>query len=258
MTQAELAQLINDTIKENNTGAITATRLNSILQQLVLDYQHKEARDVANGYAGLDEDGFIDSNSIPDHSHNVATTSANGFMAATDKITLNSAFKSGSFSSDATLVKFNITKGDGSIITPALPTVSQQYAGTMSPTDKIKIDNILSGYYTPTVADKSANISTITAYECQYSRNGNVVTISGSFQLMVTDTSYPTWYINLPIASNFTNAQQCSGTMNGYVSAAAGGFLRADATNDRIQLGIYGIPINTSTAIYFIAQYRII
>lgn len=79
---------------------------------------------------------------------------------------------------------------------------------------------IASGTYTPTITD-SANTSARTAYQSQWIRVGNVITVSGVADIDPTGTLTSTIVkITLPIASNFTTTGNCRGTANAEAIAA--------------------------------------
>jgi hypothetical protein len=102
-----------------------------------------------------------------------------------------------------------------------------------------------SGTYTP-IMTGVANVDAITTAAAQYMRVGNVVTVSGTFNLNPTTANSATEFgISLPIASNFSDALQACGT------TAAAGFIESlaifsDAANDRAT--VQGICGNTSGA----------
>ena len=92
---------------------------------------------------------------------------------------------------------------------------------------------IASGTYTPTLADVS-NTSARTAYQGQWMRVGNVVTVSGTLDLMATLISTATRVsITLPIASTFTTSYQCSGTA-GDALHDIGGAIASDSSSKAI------------------------
>lgn len=71
---------------------------------------------------------------------------------------------------------------------------------------------LASGTYTATITD-SANTSARTAYKSQWSRTGNVVTVSGMVEVDPTSPATSTIIkITLPIASNFTIVGDCRGS----------------------------------------------
>jgi hypothetical protein len=111
--------------------------------------------------------------------------------------------------------------------------------GTTSPTEKlevngnIKASNLYSGTYTPTLA-AVYNVTSFTAYQLQYMRVGNVVTVSGYLQASATAAN--TWTrisITLPISSTFD------------FSYRAGGGGGGSATNNvcAIQAGAFGTSV---------------
>lgn len=96
---------------------------------------------------------------------------------------------------------------------------------------------VTSNSYTPTLTN-AQNITGSTAFQCQYMRVGNVVTVSGLFAMAPTSGATITRLgISLPVASNFATVQNCGGSAVRHSSAtplAAG--IWADATNDRAEV----------------------
>lgn len=96
--------------------------------------------------------------------------------------------------------------------------------------------NLLGTTYTPTITNVT-NVSSSVAAQCQYSRVGNTVTVSGMVQIDPTSASVATEIgISLPIASNFTLFTHCSGSAAAKGSVSLSGAILADTTNDRASL----------------------
>lgn len=115
--------------------------------------------------------------------------------------------------------------------------------------------NVTSGSYTPTLTNVG-NVSSSTAFVTNYIRVGNVVSMSG--RVTVVTIMVPASFtvgISLPIASNFTVAQDAAGTAAS-ASATHIGATVADATNDRINL-IGNATTTTSTIVNFSLNYVI-
>jgi hypothetical protein len=92
------------------------------------------------------------------------------------------------------------------------------------------------GRYTPTLTNV-ANLDTSTAYELQWMRVGDVVTVSGKVDVNPTANATLTQLgISLPVPSNFAAQENCGGT--GAVGGVAGmsAAILADTTNDRALL----------------------
>lgn len=115
-----------------------------------------------------------------------------------------------------------------------------------------------SGTYTPTLTSV-ANVAASTAYACQYSRVGSVVTVSGKVDVDPTVGVSTTTQlgVSLPIASNFSAAEQLAGTASSPSIATQVGGVYADGTNDRAQLDFKAVDPN-NTSWYFIFSYRVI
>ena len=114
---------------------------------------------------------------------------------------------------------------------------------------------LLSGTYTPTLTNV-ANVAASTAYSCQYSRVGTVVTVSGEVDIDPTTTLTLTQLgISLPIASNLTATNELGGTSAddlGTVARVAG-----DATNDRAEVRMTPTDV-TNRRFSFTFTYRIL
>jgi len=117
--------------------------------------------------------------------------------------------------------------------------------------------NMLSGTYTPTLTNV-ANLDASTAYQCQYMRVGNVVSVSGKVDIdPTTATVSTTLGISLPIASNFGAAEDCAGTAFASGVSGQGAAILADTTNDRAQLQFIAAD-TTNKAMLFQFLYEII
>ncbi len=71
---------------------------------------------------------------------------------------------------------------------------------------------IASGTYTPTLTN-TINLSALTAYVTHYTRVGNVVTVGIRVTATAAGAGISGLRASLPIASDFTAAEQCAGTM---------------------------------------------
>ena len=99
----------------------------------------------------------------------------------------------------------------------------------------LSVPTLVADVYTPTLTSV-ANVAASTAYECQYSQVGSVVTVSG--QVAIDPTAGATLTrlgISLPVPSSLSAAEQVGGTaVQPDLSLAAA--IRGDATNDRAEL----------------------
>lgn len=112
--------------------------------------------------------------------------------------------------------------------------------------------------YTPTLTNV-ANSSARTAKVCVYSNCNGIVTVAGF--AAVTDSSLGVETIigiSLPVASNFGAVTDCSGISNVQNLLGDGGFIEADATNDRAQLRYVAGDTAVSHDHYFMFQYKVI
>lgn len=114
-----------------------------------------------------------------------------------------------------------------------------------------------SGTYTPTLTNV-ANLDASTAYQCQYIRIGNTVTVSGRVDVDPTAGAASTQLgIALPVASNFGATEDCAGAAFASGIAGQGAAVLADTTNDRAQLQFVAGD-TTNQAMYFTFTYQII
>jgi len=121
---------------------------------------------------------------------------------------------------------------------------------------KISRDYI-SGTYTPTLTN-ILNISASTAYVCQYMQIGNVVTVSGKFDVDPTSaSSLVRLGISLPASTNFTADHQAGGTATNVTVLGYTGPIFADATNDRLEFAIDIGTTDTNLSYYFTVTYLI-
>ncbi len=129
--------------------------------------------------------------------------------------------------------------------------------------DVVYINSVLqsgqtkSGTYTPTLTTVS-NLTNKVAYECQYTRVGDVVTVSGMMDLQATLVSTLTRVrISLPIASGFTALQNCGGVAFAPLVAGMGGGILANDSSDEAFLGFISTDL-ASNQWAFTFTYRII
>lgn len=156
--------------------------------------------------------------------------------------------------------KFEILSSDiagGVANTPRLQ-ISNTGAATFSSTLGINgvADNIKSGTYTPTLTGVY-NVTSSTAFLCQYMRVGNVVTVSGVISAKATAAN--TWTrvsMTLPISSNFDWSYRAGG---GGGSGASGNMcsIQAGASTNQVYLDVYPPNSTTTYDYYFSYTYTI-
>lgn len=109
--------------------------------------------------------------------------------------------------------------------------------------------------YTPTLTNV-ANVAASTAYACQYVELGSVVLVSGKIDIDPTLTATSTQLgISLPVASDFSTAEQCGGVAFASGIASQGAAILADTTNNRAQLQFVSGDI-TNQPMYFVFMYQ--
>ncbi|MEK7414483.1 MAG: hypothetical protein AAB263_14305 [Planctomycetota bacterium] len=113
-----------------------------------------------------------------------------------------------------------------------------------------------SGAYTPTLT-ALANLDDQQEYISQYMRVGSVVTVSGRVDINPTATTFTDLAISLPIASNFTTIEQCSG-VGGTNSAANGAaIIKGDISGNYAVLSLLA-PVTTEYPVFYTFTYQVI
>lgn len=131
------------------------------------------------------------------------------------------------------------------------------HTGTQTMATISDLPVLASGTYTPTLTHV-ANVSASTAYQCQYLRVGNVVTVSGKADVDPTTISTSTMLgISLPIASNLGAIEDCGGTTASGGLAGQSGVIRGDIANNRAEM-FYVCVADTNTGMFFTFTYEII
>ncbi|NCX55596.1 MAG: hypothetical protein EBW87_00135 [Burkholderiaceae bacterium] len=118
---------------------------------------------------------------------------------------------------------------------------------------------VSSGFYTPTITN-SFNVSSITSIgEFRWNRVGDVVTISGTFSLSITNTAIESGVlVSIPVASNFSTTSQASGSGH-YHKTEYGVAVRviASPSDDKLQL-TFKEGETFPRELSFIAQYKVV
>lgn len=113
---------------------------------------------------------------------------------------------------------------------------------------------VLSGTYTPS-GYAGTNVTSVVPGVCNYSRVGNVVTVSGIVTVDTTAIAASVFQLSLPIASDFTTATDASGTFMS-ASNVTGGIVYG-VTSDRLECLFYAVGTFQTAEYRFIAQYII-
>lgn len=114
---------------------------------------------------------------------------------------------------------------------------------------------LASGTYTPTLTNV-ANLDASTAFACQYTRVGNVVTVSGKVSVDPTAGAATQLGISLPIASDVSANEKVAGTSNASAIAGQSAAVLGDATNNRAQMEWIASDV-TNQPMYFSFTYSI-
>lgn len=145
--------------------------------------------------------------------------------------------------------------GGGALNTDLVLSVGAGPGITVNP-DNIELALITaSGVYTP-ILTNTLNLDASTAYQCQYLRVGDVVTVSGRVDIDPTASAQFRLGISLPIPSDIGAENDCCGcggttTLNGAPA------IRGDAVNDRAEM--VGTAVDTlNYSQFFTFTYLII
>jgi len=118
---------------------------------------------------------------------------------------------------------------------------------------------IASGTYTPTL-NNLLNVTASTAYQCQWIRVGNVVTVSGRVDIQTTTANTSTSLgISLPIASTFTALTNAGGSGGAVISS--GGIsvmILADNSTPRLLYQFFNSNSTGNLEHHFSATYLIL
>lgn len=139
----------------------------------------------------------------------------------------------------------------------SIPTITFDAQGRATAASGNTIPVLASGTYTPTLTGV-ANITATGAYQCQYMRVGNTVTVSGRCDINATAANTLTKVgISLPIASNLGALEDCAGTVGPASTQNLGGAVYGDAANNQAELQLF--PTTSGAIGYgFTFTYRII
>lgn len=119
-----------------------------------------------------------------------------------------------------------------------------------------------SGEYTPT-ATAVLNVAAATPSPAQWTRVGDVVTVSGQItvQVYANGATLTRLRLSLPVASNLVNFSDATGVgiMDDNIYGSPGFRGRADAPTDTIYWDYYSQAANTTNAFnaHYTAQYRV-
>lgn len=175
----------------------------------------------------------------------------------TNKQTLNSNLTAISNLTSAT-DQLPYFTGSGAAALTTLTSSARTLIGDSSTSSMRTTLGMADGTYTPTLTNVS-NISSSTAYGCQYLQVGNTVLVSGKIDITPTSSSSATKLgITLPITSNFTNSQNCSGTASCNSIAGQSAAILGDTTNHRAQLEFISGSVLSTASMYFIFSYLIV
>jgi hypothetical protein len=186
----------------------------------------------------------------------------NGAGAANERMRITSAGSIGiGTTTIGSTIQVNGNAAIGYSASTAAPTNGLAVSGNTTIGGTISASNLLSGTYTPTLTN-NANITSSTAYACQYMRVGNVVTVSGEVDITATSAATLTQLIlTLPISSNFpvSGFNYCGGTgyfQNG--TAFATGYFRANQSATTVSLVYLTGATTPISQFYFSFTYQIV
>lgn len=111
-----------------------------------------------------------------------------------------------------------------------------------------------SGTYTPTLTG-NLNVNSSGAFVTQYIEINDSVIVSGRVTVDPTSTGLTQLGISLPIKSNFSAAEDCTGTASSITIPGESGGIVADTTSETASMQ-WEAGSNSSRDMYFIFMYR--
>jgi hypothetical protein len=118
--------------------------------------------------------------------------------------------------------------------------------------------NLIGGTYTPTATVISNVTGTPTVYEARYSRVQNVVTVSGAIDIDPTSAGVTCEVqLTLPVASNFANGVQCTGTFGCPTDPTRAGSVFSNASTDKAVIQFTPTDVANRTCT-FIFSYSVV
>lgn len=112
-----------------------------------------------------------------------------------------------------------------------------------------------SGTYTPTLFNIS-NLDASTAYECAYTRIGDIVSVNGRVDIDPTAGNTLTEIdISFPVASNIAEGFQCTGVAN---SDTVSGWVIGNITDNRARLSLTSPAVTANRLVMFTFTYLVI
>lgn len=147
--------------------------------------------------------------------------------------------------------------GDSALHFHATDRARANHTGTQTMSTISDLPVLARGTYTPTLTNV-ANLDASTAFQCQWSRVGSAVTVSGRVDVDPTLTATSTQLgISLPVASNLGATEDCAGVAAASGIAGQVSAIRGDAVNDRAEM-IWVASDVTNQPMYFTFQYEVI
>lgn len=120
---------------------------------------------------------------------------------------------------------------------------------------QVKLD--ASNTYTPTLT-MVANLSAVTAYECQFLRVGRVVWVAGRVDAdPIAGAAATQLGVSLPVSATFSAASECAGTAASPTVAAQPAAIYADTVNSRAQIEWLAVDVSNQP-MYFTFSYQLI
>jgi hypothetical protein len=112
-----------------------------------------------------------------------------------------------------------------------------------------ELERTASGTYTPTLTNVT-NVSASTAFQAQYMRVGNTVTVSSKVEVDPTAAGLVQLGISLPIASNLGAEEECCGTACAPGIAGQSAAILGDTGNDRAEMEWIAVDVTNQRMAY--------
>jgi len=162
----------------------------------------------------------------------------------------------GGITFDAVGVGASFTFSDAVDVNASLTADSIRSIGSLQVASIVNDTGLASGTYTPTLTN-TTNINSSTAFDNQYMRVGNVVTVSGKVTMDPTAAGAVVLEMTLPVASNFTAEEQCGGVAVCDAALDDSVAIAGDVTNNTANFHYTAIATGTQTY-HFTFTYLIV
>jgi hypothetical protein len=113
-----------------------------------------------------------------------------------------------------------------------------------------------SGSYTPTLTNIS-NMAAYTSQPVKWTRQGDQVWFAGRVDIDPTAATFTDIYMDLPVATDFSDAYQCNGVIATNAVAGGSGIIKSDPTTNQAIIS-FAAPGTASQPMSYFLKYTVI